>query len=68
MPAVCPSCKSKEWDPDAPVDYDDADKAAVLERYGSGEGCIEIASDLEMALFDVIGIVREATGDDEPYL
>lgn len=67
LPLTCPSCKSREWDADPEVS-DVVDKEAVLQRYVSGEGCIAIASEMDAALFEVIGIVREATGDDEPCL
>lgn len=65
-PAACPSCRSKEWDDEAAEG--EVDRELVLAMYGSGDGCIAIASEMGAALFEVIGIVREATGDDTPRL
>lgn len=67
-PVFCPSCRSKEWDSDDSADKGRIDKAAILARYESGDGCIAIASEMDVALFEVIGIVMEATGEDEPWL
>lgn len=69
-PSRCPNCKSNRWDESprqvaTPVEEADPDTAArrwVLERYASGGGCLEIASELGLPLFRVMSIVSEGTG------
>ena len=71
-PAVCPSCKSKDWNyvlvDDADEDSETARNGWIVEMYESGCGCMSIASESGIALFEVIRVVRFLTDDIEPSL
>lgn len=52
-----------------PVDRPEILRLAwILKKYGQGMGCIQIASRSGLALLDVIRIVRDETGTEEPEL
>lgn len=76
-PATCPSCKSKYWNGvpkggAAPMPSQDAADVTrrkwILKKYDTGQGCLEIASKSGIALFEVIQVLREETGDKKPKL
>ncbi len=71
-PAACPSCKSKGWDAvpaeDADADSETARNGWIVEMYESGYGCMFIASESGIALFEVIRVVRSLTDVIEPCL
>ncbi len=76
-PSKCPSCRSADWSygstmeraPMPPVDRPEVLRMAwILKKYGQGMGCIQIASRSGLALLDVIRIVRDETGTEEPEL
>lgn len=71
-PAACPSCKSKGWDgvpaEDADADSENARNGWIVEMYESGYGCMFIASESGIALFEVIRVVRSLTDVIEPCL
>lgn len=76
-PAICPGCKSKYWNgasksgasPMPSSESSDITRRKwILKKYNSGQGCLEIASTAGIALFEIIQVLREETGDLKPKL
>ncbi len=76
-PVMCPRCKSKYWNgaPDKTIAVMSSVEASeivrwkwILKKYNTGKGCLEIASETGIALFEVIQLLRERAGDLKPKL
>lgn len=67
-PSRCPNCKSNRWDEDPRtavkvvrgMDAAEANRRWILERYESGQGCVEIASALGLPVLRVMTVVKGA--------
>ncbi len=76
-PSRCPECKSKYWNgvpekPSRPIPPPDAPEILhrrwIMKKYGDGRGCLKISLETGIALFEVIGVLQEELGAQQPKL